>query len=73
VVVFSKSRNPYCQEAKERLEFYGVDACVVELDKVEDGTHLYVALEEYSKQISVPNIYIGGVHIGSNDELFESI
>ena len=67
--VFSKSYCPYCQSSKKLLDDVGAKYFAIELDKVDDGAAIQNALEEISGQRTVPNIYIGGKHIGGNSDL----
>jgi len=69
VAVFSKSYCPYCKSAKTLLSEKGAKAYIIELDQVDDGAAIQDALEEMTKQRSVPNIFIGQKHIGGNSEL----
>ena len=38
------------------------------MDEIENGEGMHAALKSYSGQRTVPNIYIGGVHVGGNDD-----
>lgn len=70
VFVASKSYCPYCNSAKALLSSYDVvNIKIVELDEVSDGSELQAALKEISGQSTVPNIFIGGKHIGGNSDL----
>ena len=40
----------------------------IELDKDEDGPAIQAALLEVTGQRTVPNIFVGGRHIGGNDD-----
>jgi len=42
---------------------------VLEVNEIENGKVLHQALALYSKQTTVPNIYIGGKHIGGDSDL----
>jgi glutaredoxin 3 len=46
----------------------GVDFEAVELDKLEDGHLIQIELYTLSGQRSVPNVFIGGNHLGGNDD-----
>lgn len=69
VMVYSKSYCPYCKATKSLLASYGVSPTVVELDKETDGLQAQAALLGITQQRSVPNIFIGGKHIGGNDAI----
>ncbi|ODQ77147.1 hypothetical protein BABINDRAFT_105485 [Babjeviella inositovora NRRL Y-12698] len=70
VFVASKSYCPYCAKAKATLRsFDAKDVFVIELDQLADGADLQEALQEITGQRTVPNIFIGGEHIGGNSDL----
>ncbi|KAL1589594.1 hypothetical protein WHR41_01707 [Cladosporium halotolerans] len=69
VAVFSKSYCPYCKATKSLLSEAGAKPYILELDQIDDGAAIQDALEEMTKQRSVPNIFIGQKHIGGNSEL----
>lgn len=67
LIIFSKSYCPYCRNVKELLKGLGAEAKVVELDREKDGAEMLNELGEVSKQWTVPNVFVGGEHIGGND------
>merc|ERR1711879_56478 len=69
VVVFSKSYCPYCRRAKGLLNELGAKAFVLELDIDPRGRSIQAYLQEKTGQRTVPNIVIGGKHIGGADSL----
>eukprot|EP01094_Clydonella_sp_ATCC50884_P014265 TRINITY_DN2464_c0_g1_i1.p1 TRINITY_DN2464_c0_g1~~TRINITY_DN2464_c0_g1_i1.p1 ORF type:complete len:138 (-),score=39.94 TRINITY_DN2464_c0_g1_i1:25-438(-) len=69
VVVFSKTYCPYCRRAKELLEGAKAGAHVVELDVHPLGRQLQNYLLEKTGQRTVPNVFIGGKHIGGSDKV----
>ncbi|KAJ4902672.1 glutaredoxin-like [Raphanus sativus] len=69
VVVFSKSYCPYCVKVKDLLKKLGAKFIAVELDKESDGTQVQSALAEWTGQRTVPNVFIGGKHIGGCDSV----
>mmetsp|Transcript_26670 Transcript_26670/g.62448 ORF Transcript_26670/g.62448 Transcript_26670/m.62448 type:complete len:152 (-) Transcript_26670:497-952(-) len=68
VVVFSKTFCPFCRKTKNLLLDKGIDAKVIELDKVDNGDAIQDALLELSGQRTVPNVFIKGNHLGGNDD-----
>uniref|UniRef100_A0A7N0TN39 Glutaredoxin domain-containing protein n=1 Tax=Kalanchoe fedtschenkoi TaxID=63787 RepID=A0A7N0TN39_KALFE len=77
VVVFSKSYCPYCARVKKLLAELGATFKAVELDierladagySLSDGGEIQAALAEWTKQRTVPNVFIGGKHIGGCDD-----
>lgn len=69
VFVASKSYCPYCAASKRTLAELDADAYVLELDTLEDGDEIQSALLSITGQRTVPNIFIGGKHIGGNSDL----
>lgn len=66
-MVFSKSHCPFSVMAKELFESAGVDFKAVELDQEPDGKSMQASLKELTQQGTVPNIFIGGKHLGGFD------
>ncbi|CAG9334586.1 unnamed protein product [Blepharisma stoltei] len=73
VVMFSKTSCPYCMEAKATLKVMQVQPKVIEVDKEKEGDSMKSALKELTMQNTVPNIFIGGFHIGGYDDLSEGL
>ncbi|CDK29898.1 unnamed protein product [Kuraishia capsulata CBS 1993] len=69
IFVASKTYCPYCSASKKTLDSLDADAYILELDTLSDGDEIQAALAEISGQRTVPNIYIGGEHIGGNSDL----
>ncbi|KAL3526404.1 hypothetical protein ACH5RR_011060 [Cinchona calisaya] len=67
VVVFSKSYCPFCVNVKELLNQVGASFKAIELDTEADGVEIQAALAEWTAQKTVPNVFIGGKHIGGCD------
>ena len=69
VVVYSKSWCPFCVQTKNLLNQKGIQFKLVELDQTGDGDEIQARLLGKTGQRTVPNIFIGGEHIGGNSEL----
>ncbi len=67
--MFSKTFCPYCDQAKEILSSADVKFDVTELDTVPEGPKMQDALQEITGQRTVPNIFIGGTHVGGCSDL----
>ncbi|XP_031476328.1 glutaredoxin-like [Nymphaea colorata] len=67
VVVFSKTYCPFCTRVKQLLSKLGAEYKVVELDVESDGSAVQAALLEWTGQRTVPNVFIGGNHVGGCD------
>ncbi|KAF8088018.1 hypothetical protein N665_0557s0018 [Sinapis alba] len=72
VVVFSKTYCGYCQKVKQLLTQLGADFKVLELDEISDGGEIQSALSKWTRQSTVPNVFIKGKHIGGCDRVMES-
>jgi len=69
VVVFSKSKCPFCTKTKDLFTEMGVDFVVHEMDEMgDDGPDLQAALMKMTGQKSVPNVFVKQQHIGGNDD-----
>ena len=64
VVVYSKSWCPYCAQTKALFDSMDQPYTAIELDNLEDGDKLQAALLEMTQQRTVPNVFIGGQHLG---------
>ncbi|KAF6170106.1 hypothetical protein GIB67_025795 [Kingdonia uniflora] len=69
VVVFSKTYCGYCRSVKQLFDQIGATYKVVELDEIGDGDEIQVALAEWTGQRTVPNVFIGGTHVGGCDSV----
>lgn len=67
----SKTYCGYCQRVKLLLTQLGVSYKVVELDKEGDGAVVQSALADWTGLRTVPNVFIGGNHIGGCDSVTE--
>ncbi|KAL8160126.1 hypothetical protein V2J09_001663 [Rumex salicifolius] len=67
VIVFSKSLCPYCVDVKKLLSELGVTFKAIELDTESDGGEIQGALAQWTGQRTVPNVFIGGKHVGGCD------
>ncbi|KAI5407109.1 Glutaredoxin-C1, variant 2 [Lathyrus oleraceus] len=63
VFVFSKTYCGYCKRVKDLLKQIGATYKVLELDTE--------TLAEWTGQRTVPNVFIGGKHIGGCDSVLE--
>ncbi|RLV91231.1 Glutaredoxin-2 mitochondrial [Spathaspora sp. JA1] len=69
IFIASKSYCPYCAATKKTIEQITKEAYVLELDEIEDGAEIQEALLELTGQRTVPNVFIGGQHIGGNSDV----
>mmetsp|Transcript_30500 Transcript_30500/g.30156 ORF Transcript_30500/g.30156 Transcript_30500/m.30156 type:complete len:95 (+) Transcript_30500:85-369(+) len=71
--MFSTTYCPYCKRAKSLLERMRVTPHILELNNHPKGNEYWQALKEITNQETVPNIFIGGVHIGGYSELLQGV
>ncbi|XP_062019209.1 monothiol glutaredoxin-S10-like [Rosa rugosa] len=65
VVVYSKSWCSYSSEVKSLFKRLGAEPTVIELDELgAQGPQVQKVLERLTGQHTVPNVFIGGKHIG---------
>lgn len=64
VFVATKSFCPFCNRAKRLLDSYGTEYVDVELDLMKNGDAVQKVLFDMTTQSTVPNVFIGGKHIG---------
>ena len=69
IIVYSKTHCPHCTKTKALLNGKKVDFTLVELDTESQGGEMQSALQQISGQRTVPNIFIGGEHLGGNSDL----
>lgn len=72
VMVFSTTTCPYCICVKSLFSDLQVGATVWDLDEMAEGHDIRTFLYEETGQTSVPNIFIGGMHIGGCDGSYSS-
>jgi glutaredoxin 3 len=68
-VIFSKSYCPYCNNAKGVFNSRDAKYKAIELNQIDDGDDIQSALHKMTGQRTVPNIFIGGAHIGGSSDL----
>ncbi|XP_021684928.2 glutaredoxin [Hevea brasiliensis] len=71
VVVFSKTYCGYCKRVKQLLTQLGSSFKVIELNEESDGSAIQSALAQWTGLSTVPNVFIGGKHIGGCDSTLE--
>jgi glutaredoxin len=73
VVVFSKSWCGFCAQVKSLMQELQAPARIIELDELgNDGLELQNLLYAWTGQRTVPNVFIGGKHIGGCSETMEA-
>lgn len=70
VMIFSASWCPYCARVKGLFDDLDVPFTAWELDEMPEGGEVRRFLVEETGQTSVPNVFIGGNHVGGCDGEF---
>ena len=68
VMIYSKTYCPYCSQVKSLFSQLNIPTKVVELDQLEDGDAVHEALIEVIGKRTVPQVFIGNVHVGGCDD-----
>ncbi len=68
ITIYSKDYCPYCQRAKALLK--SKDVSFTEYDVSLDMTRLQEMIQRSSGRRTVPQIFIGDVHVGGFDDLY---
>ena len=68
VKVYSKDYCPYCVRAKQFLKHKGVEFTEYQVDQ--DQEKYREMLEKSNGGRTVPQIFIGDIHVGGSDDLF---
>ena len=66
VTIYTKNYCPFCKRAKALLDRKGVD--YHEIDVTYDET-LQQEMQQRSQRRTVPQVFVGEVHIGGSDDL----
>lgn len=66
VIIYTTAICPYCLHAKQLLERQGISFTEI---KVDDDPTRRKEMEELSRRRTVPQIFIGGRHVGGFDDL----
>ncbi|RVX18640.1 Glutaredoxin-C1 [Vitis vinifera] len=61
----------YCKRVKQLLSQLKATHKTIELDQESDGAEIQSALREWTGQSTVPNVFIGGKHMGGCDSVME--
>ncbi len=69
VKIYTKSWCPYCQSAKDLLKQKSVP--FEEIDIEREREQRAVMIEQAGGRTSVPQIFIGGRHVGGCDDLYD--
>ena len=77
MVVFSATYCPHCVQTKQLFERMGIEAKIIELDKIQNGLgpendSVAVRLLSLTGQRTVPNIFVLGKHLGGNDQAHDA-
>lgn len=70
IEIYTKSYCPYCKAAKQTLNSMGLSYREIE---VSDSQALFNEMLNRSQRKTVPQIFVGDVHIGGYDDLVIAI
>jgi glutaredoxin 3 len=73
VIVWSKSYCPFCVKAKKALDALEVPYEAIEIDRINEERLIQDALQDLSKQRTVPNVFVNGKHVGGCDDTLAEI
>lgn len=68
VTVYSKDYCPYCVSAKQLLKHKGIEFTEYQVDR--DQEKYREMLQKSNGGRTVPQIFIGDIHVGGSDELY---
>ncbi|EFN72746.1 Glutaredoxin-C4 [Camponotus floridanus] len=69
IVIFSKTRCPYCKMAKEVFESLKKPYTAIELDNREDGQDIQDVLNEITGARTVPRVFLNGECLGGGTDV----
>lgn len=70
IEIYTKSYCPHCRAAKKALRLRGLNFLEIE---VSDDAALFDEMKTRSQRRTVPQVFVGGVHVGGNDDLQRAI
>jgi len=73
VLMYSTTVCGWCRRAKGEFDKMKVEHKEVKLDSEPDGLKIATVLTQITKQRTVPNIFIGGKHLGGYDNLMKGV
>lgn len=66
-MIFSTSYCPYCAQVKALFQDLNVPHTVWEVDQLAEGSQIRQFLADETGQTTVPNVFVGGKHVGGCD------
>ncbi|KZC11780.1 PREDICTED: glutaredoxin-C4-like [Dufourea novaeangliae] len=69
VVIFSKTRCPYCKMAKQVFDDLHEKYTAIELDEREDGDEIQDILGEITSARTVPRVFLKGICLGGGTDV----
>ncbi|CZF83257.1 Glutaredoxin-3 [Grimontia celer] len=70
IEIYTKSYCPHCRAAKQTLGRMGIAYREIE---VSDDATLFNEMKTRSQRRTVPQVFVGDVHVGGNDDLQRAI
>lgn len=70
IVIYTKGYCPHCKAAKQTLTRMGLNYSEIEVSRDEN---LFNEMKNRSQRRTVPQIFVGSVHIGGNSDMMDLI
>jgi glutaredoxin 3 len=70
ITFYTKDYCPYCVKARNLLKRKGVESSITEIDITHDAKLQQEMLAKSNGKRTVPQIFIGDVHVGGCDDLY---
>lgn len=68
IVIFSKTTCPFCAKVKKLFGSLGEEYFALELNTLDNGAQIQQVLAEKVGRSTVPQVFVGGTHIGGCDD-----
>ncbi|KAJ8904130.1 hypothetical protein NDN08_000657 [Rhodosorus marinus] len=73
VVVFATTTCPYCAQVKDLFNSLNLPFKSYNLNTMDDGAYIRQSLLRSTSQRTVPNVFIGGEHVGGCDDTIAAL
>mmetsp|Transcript_20523 Transcript_20523/g.83295 ORF Transcript_20523/g.83295 Transcript_20523/m.83295 type:complete len:151 (-) Transcript_20523:2142-2594(-) len=73
VVVFATTTCPYCSQVKELFNSLNIPFKSYNLNTMDDGAYIRQSLLRSTNQRTVPNVFVGGEHVGGCDDTIAAL
>mmetsp|Transcript_18247 Transcript_18247/g.26486 ORF Transcript_18247/g.26486 Transcript_18247/m.26486 type:complete len:149 (+) Transcript_18247:118-564(+) len=73
VVVFATTTCPYCNQVKDLFNSLNIPFNSYNLNTMDDGAYIRQSLFRSTNQRTVPNVFVGGEHVGGCDDTIAAL